>query len=60
MASKGLYKLSNTANITADSAELDSINVQLSEVEEVWLSYQEGLSKRRKRVHDVGLDVAAH
>ena len=43
MASKGLYKLSNTANIAADSAELDSINAQLSEVEEVWLSYQEEL-----------------
>ena len=45
MASPGFCNPSNVDNIAAVSAELASINAQLSKVEEAWLSYQEELEQ---------------
>ena len=45
MASPGFYNPSNVDSIAAVSAELASINAQLSKVEETWLSYQEELEQ---------------
>ena len=45
MASPEFFNPPNADNIAAVSAELGSINAQLSEVEEAWLSYQEELEQ---------------